>query len=321
MSSIIFTLAEDPQSTTDVHFAVKYSVDENDCFDFAHGLSNLGHQIFFANWRDLNDDRFERIFDYNRKCFVKPIYCSQFDLAFVYKMEGFLFDMPAFFRMVSQFERSCPTVINHPRTIRHNIDKSYLWELERAGIRIIPTFTVDDTLKNKLSPDFKLVLKPRCGERGNGIFLAERPEDLDPIKGRENQYIAQQYMPEIRDGERSLVFLGHDYQHAVLKRPSAKNTKEFRCNESLGGTVDIYQPTQRELEFSCHLLNAYERKLGCPVHFSRVDLISVDGSPVLVEAELLNPSIYANYSNKGPQFGSAIAHYFDNLLRAQVAAR
>jgi hypothetical protein len=35
---------------------------------------------------------------------------------------------------------------------------------------------------------------------------------------------------------------------------------------------------------------------------------------LLVEAELLNPSIYANYSKLGPEFGRAIAQYFHRLL-------
>lgn len=33
-----------------------------------------------------------------------------------------------------------------------------------------------------------------------------------------------------------------------------------------------------------------------------------------MEAELINPSVFANYSNKGPQFGASLARYFHGLL-------
>lgn len=317
MSRIVFTLAEDPGSTTDSHFAVKYSVDENDCFDFARGLEELGHHVYFVNWRDLDGGVFQRVFSDNEKRFVAPMSCDQFDLAFVYKMEGFLFDIPTFLHMVAQFEKDCPAVINHPKTIRHNVDKHYLWDLERAGIRIIPTVAVSE-VEGQLDCGAKFVIKPRCGERGNGIFLLDNLSDLQAVAGKEGDYIAQQYMPQIRDGERSLVFLGHEYQHAVLKKPAAANPSEFRCNESLGGTVEIYEPSKAELEFAGEVLKVYQRDLGCPVHFSRIDLIGVDGAPMLVEAELLNPSIYANYSKKGPEFGKNMACYFDQLLTQTV---
>lgn len=318
MSAILFTLAEDVSATTNFHFAVKYSVDENDCFEFAAGLQQLGHDVFFVNWRDLQDDRCERIFSYRAGSFVPPMRLSQFDLAFVYKMEGFLFELPEFLSMVSQFEKHCRIVINDPRTIRHNIDKHYLFELEAHGVRIIPTFSVDDRLPGRLEKGERLVLKPRFGERGNGIFRAVAGPDLKQIAGKEGEYLAQAFMPEIRHGERSLVFLGHEFQHAVLKKPSAADPEEFRCNESLGGTVEVYQPTADELSFCRHLLAVYEGELGYPVHFSRIDLIAVDGAPMLVEAELLNPSIYANYSHKGREFGLAIAEYFNGVL-ARVA--
>lgn len=316
MSAILITLAEDVHATTESHFAVKYAVDENDCFDFAAGLQELGHQVYFVNWRDLLDDRFERIFSYHAGQFVAPMSLTQFDLVFVYKMEGFLFELPQFLAMVCQFEKHCGTVINHPRTIRHNIDKHYLFELAARGVRVIDSFNVDDRLCDRLEKGERLVLKPRLGERGHGIFRAESSADLKRISGQESEYLAQAFMPEIRQGERSLVFLGYEFQHAVLKKPSAANPGEFRCNESLGGTVEVYQPTTDELEFCRHVLAVYDQQLLCPVHFSRIDLISVEGAPMLVEAELLNPSIYANYSNRGSEFGRALARYFDGLLGA-----
>ncbi|MCI0351226.1 MAG: hypothetical protein L0Z53_17520, partial [Acidobacteriales bacterium] len=314
MANVLITVAEDAKATTKSHFAVKFAVDENDCYDFAAGIMALGHQIFFVNWDDLAGDRFIRMFHENGKQFIEPVALGEMDLIFVYKMERFYFDLPRFHRMVRTFELSGACVVNDPRTIRHNIDKRYYWDLAARGVRVSPSLPIGEALAERLEAGERFVLKPFCGERGHGVVLATTPADLAKIQTRESDYIAQKYMPEIRQGERSLVFLGMEFQHAVIKCPSAQNPEEFRCNESLGGTVSVYEPRADELAYAQAVLTAYE-SLGCPVHFSRIDLIDAADGPTLVEAELLNPSIYANYSQKGPQFGAQIAQYFDRLIR------
>jgi len=316
LANILVTLAEERESTRPDHFAVKYRVDEYDCYDFTDALKELGHDVYFVNWDDLRGDAFARMFHDNAKRFVRPLALSRMDLAFVYKMEGFYFDLPRFFRMVEVFAAHSPLVVNDPATIRHNIDKRYLWELEGKGVRVIRTRPVDARLRARLAAGEALVLKPIRGERGGGIHLARRPEDLAAVAGREDEYLAQDFMPDVRRGERSLVFLGFEYQLAVMKRPAADRPKEFRCNESLGGTVEVYEPTPDEIEFAVAALWAYE-SLGCPVHYSRIDLIETDGGPTLMEAELINPAAFANYSGKGRQFGESLARYFDRLLAAR----
>lgn len=314
MSNILMTLAEEREATTPNHFAVKYHVDEYDCFDFSRGLQALKHNVYFANWDDLRSEReFVRMFDDNKKKFIPPLPLSEMDLIFVYKMEGFYFNLPRFFRMVERFAAAARCVVNHPQTIRHNIDKRYLWELEKKGVRVIPTYDVDESVRERLLGGERFVLKPIRGERGQDVMLARSVDDLAAIKGREREYLAQDFMPSISDGERSLVFLGFEYQHAVLKKPSASNPQEFRCNESLGGTVAVYEPEAEEVSFARQVLEAYE-SLNCPIHYSRIDLLQTPDGPVLLEAELINPSIYANYSQKGPQFGERIAGYFHHLL-------
>jgi glutathione synthase/RimK-type ligase-like ATP-grasp enzyme len=313
MSKILLTMAEERESTTANHFAVKYKVDEYDCFDFSNALKALGHDVFFTNWDDLSEREFTRMFHDNEKRFISPLPLKQMDLIFIYKMEGFYFNLARFFRMVETFEQASALVINAPATIRHNIDKRYLWDLENKGVRIIPTRNVDDVVRKRLSKGEPFVLKPIRGERGNGVMMVRTLDELNAIAGSEDEYLAQDYMPEIRDGERSLVYLGFAYQHAVLKKPSAANPQEFRSNETLGGTVAVYEPLREELDFAEHVLRAYE-SLGCPIHYSRIDFIRTANGPTLVEAELINPSMYANYSGKGVQFGESIARYFHHLL-------
>ncbi len=319
MSTILMTLAEEAASTTTDHFAVKFSVDEEDCFEFSRALQARGFEVYFVNWNDFEQDRFQRMFLDNEKRFVIPRDIEDFDLAFVYKMEGFLLDHPRFRRLLHRLEEAPALVVNDPATIRHNMDKRYLWDLERKGVRILPTHAVDATIRSRLAAGERFVVKPARGERGDGVFLARSPADLDLLAGREGDFLAQVYEPAVRDGERSLVFLGREFHHAVLKRPSAADPDEFRCNESLGGTVEVFDPSGQDLDFARQVLTAYSA-LGFPIHFSRIDFFVSQDGPVLLEAELLNPSIYANYSGKGRAFSESLACYFDGLLADRLIA-
>jgi glutathione synthase/RimK-type ligase-like ATP-grasp enzyme len=235
------------------------------------------------------------------------------DLIWVYQMEGFYAQLERFLQAVRVFENACRCVINDPATIRHNLGKHYLWALRHRGIRVIPTYRVDRDIARRLARGERFVLKPLCAERGNGIFLATEPGDLARIASHAHQYIAQQFMPGVRSGEKSLMFLGFEYQHAVLKRPSARDPDEFRCNESLGGTVAVYEPTAHELAFAERVLRAYA-SLGCPVHYSRIDFIDAEDGPALMEAELLNPAAFANYSGKGESFARKVSDYLEAVI-------
>ncbi len=310
-------MAEDESASTPDSFALKYSVDEHDSLHFAKSLSDLGYGVYFANWRDLQiissgTSSFSRMYFFNDSCYCPPVEISEFDLSFVYKMEGFYQNLSRFESMLKCFENNL--VLNELRTIRHNLNKGYLWQLEEKGIRIIPSFQTDE-IKDGLAAGERFVIKPFCGERGCDIFLANCLDDLTRINGQEHNFFAQQFRPEIWEGERSLVFLGDEFQHAVIKKPSrAADSNEFRCNESLGGSVDVYDPSSVEIDFAQSVLYAFV-ELGYPAHFSRVDILSCQGAPMLLEAELLNPSMYANYSGKGETFGRRVATYFDNFVR------
>ena len=128
------TMAEDATATSATHFGIQYAVDEHDCLHFAASLKTLGYRVYFVNWRDLNGAEFERMFCFNTSQFVPPIPIGALDLVFIYKMEGFLYDLARFHRMLDRFSGS--KTINDLSTIRHNLAKSYLWELGARGVRM-----------------------------------------------------------------------------------------------------------------------------------------------------------------------------------------
>lgn len=341
------TLAEDRAASTADRFGVSYRVDEHDCLAFAQALRARGADVCFVNWDDVDFEasKLRRVYHSNRGSYLHDVSCAAFDAAFLYKMEGFLREQTRFFAMVAMFEASCARVINDPATIRHNIDKHYLLELGRHGIPIIPTYRLamngsaaTGGAASALTQDSgaaislaglidsahdrgeSIVLKPWRGERGDAVVRldahAPRAAWHDVVRNIDPSfYLAQTFMPTVRAGERSLAFIGHAFQHAVIKFPNPRDPDEFRCNESLGGTVQPYRPTDDELTLAGQILRSYEA-LGYPVHFSRIDLIDAPQGPMLMEAELLNPSIYANYLGRGQAFSAAFADYVLTLLRS-----
>lgn len=346
--TILLTLAEDETAGNGEGFEVLHRVDEHDCLAFAAALRARGHEVWYANWRQLDPAArvLRRAYRSNRGRFEHQVDLRRFDLAFVYKMEGFLREQARFFAVVEALEHSCAAVVNAPATIRASIDKSYLFALAARGVEVIPSWRLPgpasvpsgavpgahhgggaseaspaapaDPVMALLTEGSAAVVKPLRGERGEDIHR------LDPAQGAAHwrtvtgaldsaTHFIQRYEPGIRNGERSLVFLGHEFQHAVIKHPRPSDPAEYRCNESLGGTVRPHVPTTRELAFAGRVLEAAEA-LGWPVRFSRIDLVHGAAGPVLMEAELLNPSVYANYVGRGAAFGRALAAYFESLV-------
>ena len=146
-------------------------------------LKRWATMLYFVNWDDLDGRQFGRMFHVNAGSFVDPVLLEDFDLIWVYQMEGFYADRARFLRMIEIFEDACPLVVNDPRTIRHNLGKHYLWELQRHGVRVIPTYRVDETICRRLTAGTPFVLKPVFGDRGNSVFLARAPADLESDHG------------------------------------------------------------------------------------------------------------------------------------------
>jgi glutathione synthase/RimK-type ligase-like ATP-grasp enzyme len=119
----------------------------------------------------------------------------------------------------------------------------------------------------------------------------------------ERPALVQPYQPDIERGEMSLVFLGGQYSHAVLKRPRAG---DFRVQTDFGGTVEPIRPEE-------HVVAAASRVLAAapgPTLYARVDLCLVQGRAQLMELELLEPALFFAHEP------GAAARFADALVRA-----
>ncbi|MAL18001.1 MAG: hypothetical protein CL670_00950 [Balneola sp.] len=188
--------------------------------------------------------------------------------------------------------------INSSQIITWNVDKHYLDDLGKSGVRVVPTRYLNRSGNLSISKIHEItgwndtVIKPTVGGAGRHTHRI-KPETLNTISSKlesvllEEDFMLQPFLRSILSrGEWSFVFFGTTFSHAVLKK--AKKG-DFRVQDDFGGTVHKYQPTESEIEFARSALFA------CPEipAYARVDVIlDNEGYLAVSELELVEPELW-----------------------------
>jgi hypothetical protein len=184
-------------------------------------------------------------------------------------------------------------ICNPMENILWNLDKRYLLDLGKRGVATIPTAYLASGSRVKLdSTDFdwpRVVAKPSIGGGSFAVrsfFVpaesAALEDHLDNILGRTGALV-QRFEESVADlSERSLVFIGGNYSHAV--RRIAFNT---------GNTPDTpefdHRAEEGEIAFAAQVLEAaYSSDLA----FARVDILPTPEGLLLMELELIEPALF-----------------------------
>jgi glutathione synthase/RimK-type ligase-like ATP-grasp enzyme len=208
---------------------------------------------------------------------------------------------------VTEWERRGLPLQNPPAVLRWNADKLYLQRLEQAGAPITPTLfaeRVDEAVLADAAERFgtdRLIAKPRVSA---GAFQTIRWSPGAPFEeGPDGAAMIQPYLPSIEtEGEISLIYLGGEFSHAISKRPQPG---DFRVQPEYDGIIASHTPSSDELQAAEAVLAA----AGEGLLYARVDLVrDLDGKPVLMELELVEPDLYLGYDPGGPaRFAQACA--------------
>jgi len=201
-----------------------------------------------------------------------------------------------FHAWLDRLERVGARAFNPVPVLRWNADKRYLRDLEAAGIEVVPTAWVDERQGGSLAALAgargwrRVVVKPSVSATAFETWRTG-PDVTDDDERRfrrltgERPALVQPYLPEIENGELSLVFLGGEYSHAVLKRP---RPGDFRVQTDFGGTVEPARPEAHVIATAARALRAAP---GGTL-YARVDLCLVAGRVQLMELELLEPALF-----------------------------
>lgn len=197
---------------------------------------------------------------------------------------------------------------NRPAIVKRNINKSYLFEFESAGFRIIPSLLFSkmnlDSIRVAKQWD-SLIIKPVVGASAYGIRkFPSKPMFLwvsylwyllftGPV-------IVQKYMESVKEGEYSLIFFDKKYSHAVKKIPKVG---DFRSQEDFGGKDSSVVVSKNIIEQAKHILDFTDE----PLLYARVDGLVMDGQFYLMELELTEPYLFLEKDSRAPKrFADAI---------------
>ena len=225
-------------------------------------------------------------------------------------------DPQAFLQVLERIELSSARLLNSLATVRWNIRKSYLRELETAGHTIVPTIWLQSPTTAELAqlPDHwncaETVVKPIVGANADNAFRLSRnpaPELLQQAVAafQQTTALAQPFISSVTAlGEYSLIFFEGQFSHAVLKTPAAG---DFRVQEEHGGIIQAIQPPPE-------MIACAERSLqSCPqpLLYARVDLVLLpDGQPAIMEIELIEPSLYLSFDpQSATRFATSIVRH------------
>jgi len=230
-------------------------------------------------------------------------------------------DPESFLNTLENIERSSARLANPLELVRWNVRKTYLFDLERRGIEIVPTLVseqLEDSVFTRAYGHFEaeeIVVKPVVGASADDTFRVHQDSDDSFLRqiGElfvDRHVLVQPFMKGIvQEGEFSLFYFGGLFSHGILKTPKPN---DFRSQEEHGGVITAVRP-------ETELLAAGDRVVSLispsPLYL-RVDLVRTDCNTFAVmELELIEPALYFRMDGESPmRFARAFVEWMKNSL-------
>jgi hypothetical protein len=202
-----------------------------------------------------------------------------------------------FVRWTETLERDGVRVANSPATLRWNLDKRYLGQLEAAGVPAVPTIWVDQPSIVEL--DGEVVVKPTVSGGGHHTARYQSHEHdearrhIDDLLASGRVAMVQPYQPLVdEEGEVGLIFVGGAYSHAIHKGPMIRRGAGPLDDLIDNQVVVPTTPADDLIGLGLQAVTAAEQILG-PTTYARVDTVrGAGGTPLLLELELLDPLLF-----------------------------
>jgi glutathione synthase/RimK-type ligase-like ATP-grasp enzyme len=220
-----------------------------------------------------------------------------------------------FFRWLGEIERIGATVINPIPLLRWNAHKNYLRDLERRNVVMPKTWFYSSAHEfdpKQLRDGVDYVLKPTISASAFRTVKAARESIADAVRsGDYDDFVVQEYIPEIQHGEWSLMFIAGQLTHAVKKSPK---DGDFRVQKEFGGKVTPARAPEHLATTAREILRFLPQD---PV-YARVDLVEAGERVYLMEVELIEPELFLEHSPMAVErFAAAIIKAKESASRVQ----
>ena len=253
----------------------------------------------------------------------KPTDWDSFDLVIIRSPWDYQNHLQQFTEVLKRIEMSKAILLNSFELVMWNINKNYLFDLERKGVKLVPTIKVFALKKIDIKNAFEkfktnqMIIKPIIGASAVDTFRVDK-NDISDIKNIESVFhyrecMIQPFMNNIVDeGEYSLIYFQGKLSHTILK---TVGLGDYRVQEEHGGGVTPIEEPETLLEVSGN--KAMSALSETPL-YARVDLVrNSQNSFALMEIELIEPGLYFRFNAESAQkFANCINDYWKNLNTA-----
>jgi hypothetical protein len=188
---------------------------------------------------------------------------------------------------------------NPAAVVRSNVHKKYLLDLAARGIPTIPTRIVPQASTTNLaeiSGDLhatEVVIKPAVSAASSRTIRADvssdRARDHFRALVASGDTMVQPYFPSVEGyGERSIICIDDEISHSIRKSPRFEGDEQVT---SVAMPIDA-----AEAALAKKVLATFSE----PLLYARVDVVrDANDSPVLMELELTEPSLFLDQSPQG----------------------
>ena len=224
---------------------------------------------------------------------ARQVDLSEFDAIWMRKDPPF--DMGYLFATLLLSRVQGPVMVNDPQALRDANEKLFALEFADLCPATLVSRSMEQLLAFRAELGGEMIVKPLDGAGGSGIFYIA-PDDrnarviLETGTAHGTQLLmAQQYVPEVRHGDKRIILIEGEPAGAVLRVPAADDA---RANFHTGGRAVRTELTDREREI-CARIGPVLRDRG--VIFAGIDVlgtylteINVTSPTGLREIELLD---------------------------------
>jgi hypothetical protein len=189
-------------------------------------------------------------------------------------------------------------VRNPFEVLRWTIDKRYLSDLALAGLPVVPTSFAAPGEDPPTFDGRAVVVKPAigAGSRGAGRFddVQGTAEHVEQLHAGGQVAMVQPYLEGVDDaGETALLYLAGEFSHAVRKGPLLRDDpRHDKSGLFVSEDIEPREPSGAERVVGDRVMSWLTARFG-PLLYARIDLIpGPDGSPLILEVELAEPSLF-----------------------------
>jgi glutathione synthase/RimK-type ligase-like ATP-grasp enzyme len=189
---------------------------------------------------------------------------------------------------------------NDVAVIVWNTDKRYLRDLAQTGLPVVPTRWIEPGEEIGWPDHWReYVVKPAvsAGSRDTARYHPEDRAQAEAhardLRDAGRAVMVQPYLGAVDTrGETAVLYIGGVASHAVRKGPLLRRGQGFVDGLYAEEEIEPRTPTDQERLVADRVV-AYARERTGPLLYARVDLIAgPDGTPVLLELELTEPSLF-----------------------------